>query len=272
VLMVGTGEYTTGIVAGNKQSQSDKRLGVVGLVCFELRRMGRVNRLCMVGTSGTKYPTIREHFAQNIQKRYNNLDVSFESFPADHVASDPLAYVAALGTMHEGDICIIFTPDDTHYPIARVALLAGLHVLVTKPLVHTLAQHRELVELAAERNLLLGTEVHKRWDPCYADARHRIRKLALYVFCDYKACLNRLITGELAPLSFFSAFMSQPVFQLDTFRSWAGKSSDISYYLNRFVGPLLSNNSNCIEFLSFSTATTWIISLGQWRDWHDLSL
>ena len=26
--------------------------------------------------------------------------------------------------------------------------------------------------------------------------------------------------------------MSQPKFQLDTFRSWAGISSDISYYLN----------------------------------------
>jgi D-galacturonate reductase len=26
--------------------------------------------------------------------------------------------------------------------------------------------------------------------------------------------------------------MSQPKFQLDTFRAWAGKSSDISYYLN----------------------------------------
>ncbi len=50
VLMVGTGEYTTGIVAGAQQSKSDKRLGVVALVCFELRRLGRVGRLAMVGT------------------------------------------------------------------------------------------------------------------------------------------------------------------------------------------------------------------------------
>ncbi len=69
--------------------------------------------------------------------------------------------------------------------------------------VHTLAQHAELVALADKHGLVLGTEVHKRWDPCYADARHRMR-------------------SELLPLSFFSAFMSQPVFQLDTFRSWAG--------------------------------------------------
>lgn len=31
---------------------------------------------------------------------------------------------------------------------------------------------------------------------------------------------------------YFSSYMSQPKFQLETFRAWAGKSSDISYYLN----------------------------------------
>jgi D-galacturonate reductase len=66
---------------------------------------------------------------------------------------------------------------------------------------------------AARRNgVLVAMEVHKRWDPIYADARDRIRQL-----------------GE---FSFFTSFMSQPKYQLETFRSWAGKSSDISYYLN----------------------------------------
>jgi D-galacturonate reductase len=69
-----------------------------------------------------------------------------------------------------------------------------------------------LAEAAARHRVLVAMEVHKRWDPIYADARDRIRRL-----------------GE---FSFFSAYMSQPKSQLDTFRSWAGKSSDISYYLN----------------------------------------
>jgi D-galacturonate reductase len=55
-------------------------------------------------------------------------------------------------------------------------------------------------------------EVHKRWDPIYVDARDRIRGL-----------------GE---FSFFQSYMSQPKSQLETFRHWAGRSSDISYYLN----------------------------------------
>ena len=55
-------------------------------------------------------------------------------------------------------------------------------------------------------------EVHKRWDPMYSDARDRIQSLG--------------------PFSYMNAFMSQPKFQLETFKAWAGKSSDISYYLN----------------------------------------
>lgn len=37
---------------------------------------------------------------------------------------------------------------------------------------------------------------------------------------------------ELGDFSYFSSYMSQPKSQLETFRAWAGKSSDISYYLN----------------------------------------
>jgi D-galacturonate reductase len=36
----------------------------------------------------------------------------------------------------------------------------------------------------------------------------------------------------LGNFNYLYAYMSQPKFQLDTFRAWAGKSSDISYYLN----------------------------------------
>lgn len=58
VLMVGTGEYTTGFV-GTGASGSDKKVGVVGLTMFDLRRRGKVGKLSMVGTSGGKYPAIR---------------------------------------------------------------------------------------------------------------------------------------------------------------------------------------------------------------------
>jgi D-galacturonate reductase len=60
VCMVGTGEYTTGFVGGGA-SGSDKKVGVVGLTLFDLRRRGKVGNLSMVGTSGNKFLAIREY-------------------------------------------------------------------------------------------------------------------------------------------------------------------------------------------------------------------
>jgi D-galacturonate reductase len=41
-------------------SGSDKKVGVVGLSLFDLRRRGKVGKLSMVGTSGSKFPAISE--------------------------------------------------------------------------------------------------------------------------------------------------------------------------------------------------------------------
>jgi D-galacturonate reductase len=40
------------------------------------------------------------------------------------------------------------------------------------------------------------------------------------------------MASKLGDFQFFQSFMSQPKFQLETFKFWAGVSSDISYYLN----------------------------------------
>ena len=68
-----------------------------------------------------------------------------------------------------GDVVSIFTPDDSHFSMTCAALEAGCRVMVAKPLVLTLAEHHKSVELAREKNRLLLVEVHKRFDPIYAD-------------------------------------------------------------------------------------------------------
>jgi len=87
-----------------------------------------------------------------------------------------------------------------------------MHVLVTKPATKLLSHHQELIDLAEKNGVACWVEHHKRYDPAYADAKLRAKNL-----------------GE---FNFFSAWMSQPKNQLETFRAWAGKDSDISYYLS----------------------------------------
>jgi D-galacturonate reductase len=50
VLMVGTGEYTTGYVGGTA-ADSDKGSGVVALTMFDLRRREKVDRVGMCGVN-----------------------------------------------------------------------------------------------------------------------------------------------------------------------------------------------------------------------------
>ncbi|CDH51341.1 d-galacturonic acid reductase [Lichtheimia corymbifera JMRC:FSU:9682] len=211
VLMVGTGEYTTGFVH-NAASTSDKKVGVIALTMFDLRRRGKVDKVSIVGTNGKKFGMIREHLDKNIGQVYN-MDTSLQhTCPADDTI-DPDAYKTAIDQyMSPGDAITVFTPDPTHYSIALYAIERGLHVLLTKPAVKILDHHQHLIAEAEKRGVVVMVEHHKRFDPVYGDARAKIQKL-----------------GE---FNYYYAYMSQRKQQLDTFRNWAGKESDISYYLN----------------------------------------
>jgi predicted dehydrogenase len=58
-------------------------------------------------------------------------------------------------THKDVDAVAVVTPLSTHYAIVKEALLAGLHVLVEKPLAATAAQCEELIALAKERHRTL---------------------------------------------------------------------------------------------------------------------
>ncbi|KAH9982527.1 hypothetical protein BGW80DRAFT_30204 [Lactifluus volemus] len=81
--MCGTGEYTTGWT-GSGASTSDKKIGVVALTLFDLRRRGKVDKLGMVGVNGNKFPAIRAYLQENVGQVYKDLDISFHSFPGDN--------------------------------------------------------------------------------------------------------------------------------------------------------------------------------------------
>lgn len=210
VLCCGVGEYTTGYIPGSTAAP-DKSKGVVGIVLFDLKRRGKIESIGMVGVNGTKIPDIKNHLDNSIGKCYKDMDTTIDAWPKDNII-DPFAYREAIDSLNPKDAVIIFTPDDTHYDIAMYAIKKGLHVLLTKPAVKTIQHHIELEMEASKNGVLVQIEFHKRWDPIYSDARERMRALGDF--------------------SYFWSYMSQPRRQLNTFKSWAGKSSDISYYLN----------------------------------------
>jgi D-galacturonate reductase len=167
--------------------------------------------LCDV--SGSRVKAARETMAAKIGGVYKDMDLTMTTLPADDVDFDPDAFKDAIAHMKRGDVVTIFTPDDTHFKIVMACIEAGLHVLCAKPIVKRLEDHTRLAEAAKAHGVLVAVEYHKRFDPIYVDARDRVR-------------------AQLGKFSYFSSTMTQPKVQLDTFAGWAGKSSDISYYLN----------------------------------------
>jgi predicted dehydrogenase len=69
-----------------------------------------------------------------------------------------------VATHPEVDLLIIASPNESHYPLAALALNAGKHVVIDKPFTVKLADARSLVQLAEEQGLLLSVFHNRRWD------------------------------------------------------------------------------------------------------------
>jgi D-galacturonate reductase len=220
-LIIGIGEYVTGL-SGEKKADSDKSIGVVALALFDMRERGLINSVKLCGRDSSRFKLIEDNFNTNMKALYPNLDTSFEQFPKNEKSNE--AYKDAIDSLKEGSIVFVFTPDDTHFKITQYALEKKMHVQVAKPLVKTFNEHQILNQIAQKNSLLCMLEVHKRYDPIYADARDKIQSFGGF--------------------SYYNSYMSQPLHQLDTFSSWAGISSDISYYLN----------SHHVDFLLWATS------------------
>ena len=94
-------------------------------------------------------------------------DVTVHATPAELIARADI------------DLVVIATPNDTHHPLARAALLAGRNVVIDKPFTVALDDARELVQLARKRRLLLSVFHNRRWDGDFLTLRRLVADGAL---------------------------------------------------------------------------------------------
>ncbi|MGH7794010.1 MAG: Gfo/Idh/MocA family protein [Candidatus Binatia bacterium] len=106
---------------------------------------------------------------------------------------------------------VIATPVHTHYALVKEALLAGKHVLVTKPITENLAQAQELVDLADKMKLVLQVDHTFIYHPA-------VEKLK-----------DIVVRGELGELYYFdSVRINLGLFQSDVSVLWDLAPHDIS--------------------------------------------
>src|SRR5271165_3666083 len=88
-------------------------------------------------------------------------------------------------------LCVVATPNDSHFSYAKACLEAGRHVVVDKPLTPTMAEAEQLVRLAAERNRLITVYQDRRWDGAFETVEQLVSSGTLGTVAEYEVRFDR---------------------------------------------------------------------------------
>lgn len=91
----------------------------------------------------------------------------------------------------EIDLVIITTPNQTHYEYTKLALNAGKHVLIEKPLVETCKKAQELDRLSKDKGVQLYVFQNRRWDSAVSTARELLKQNILGEIVDCEIRFDR---------------------------------------------------------------------------------
>lgn len=88
-------------------------------------------------------------------------------------------------------LCVVATPNDSHFALAQACLLAGRDVVVDKPLAPTWEECQELAQLAAQHGRLLTVYQNRRWDGDFRTVAEIVHAGTLGEVVEYEARFDR---------------------------------------------------------------------------------
>jgi predicted dehydrogenase len=95
----------------------------------------------------------------------------------------------------EVDLVVVATPNRSHVAMARLAVAAGLPVVVDKPLAATSAEGREVVEEAQLRGVPLTVFQNRRWDGDFLTVRRLLDEGVLGTVLRFESRFDRWRPG-----------------------------------------------------------------------------
>jgi len=91
----------------------------------------------------------------------------------------------------EIQLCVIATPNDSHFELVKSCLLAGRDVVVDKPFATTLKEAEDLVRLARERGRLITVYQDRRWDGDFFTVKKLVASRRLGKIAEYECRFDR---------------------------------------------------------------------------------
>jgi predicted dehydrogenase/nucleoside-diphosphate-sugar epimerase len=127
-----------------------------------------------------------------------------ESFASRWTVPAIFPSLDAMLASHAVDAVHLLVPPDQHYPLARIALDAGVHVFLEKPMCTSVSEADELMQLAKTKGLHLGVNHNFLFSAAYQKLRNIVK------------------SGTLGPLSHLHLgyLFEMPQIRLGPFDTW----------------------------------------------------
>jgi scyllo-inositol 2-dehydrogenase (NADP+) len=137
-------------------------------------------------------------------------DEAGKDWPGAAIVASPEALCARADV----DVVVVVTPDALHAAHARLALEAGKHVVVDKPITLASSQARALADLADARGLIASCYQNRRWDSDFLTLRELFADGALGDIKFYEARWDRWRAAPRNDWHDDSAYASGEIFGL----------------------------------------------------------
>ena len=148
----------------------------VGLIGFGLA--GQAFHAPVIrGVAGMELACILERHGAKAQEKYPEVRVART---LDEMLSD-----------HAIKLCVVATPNDSHFSYTKACLEAGRDVVVDKPFAPTLGEAEQLVRLAADRRRLVTVYQDRRWDGDFQTVKRLLNSGAVGAVAEYEARFDR---------------------------------------------------------------------------------
>jgi myo-inositol 2-dehydrogenase/D-chiro-inositol 1-dehydrogenase len=140
------------------------RVGLIG--CGEVCEHKHMPALRQIdGAQVTAVADVNERRARHVASR----------FGIDHVFADPSSLIRS----GAADVIGVLVPPAAHVEVASMAIEAGCHVLIEKPIALTIVDADALVDLADRHDLRILMGLHMRWHRLIRRAREYVQSGAL---------------------------------------------------------------------------------------------
>ncbi len=144
---------------------------------YQLQRLGTIGGIAVCARRAETLDALEQN--QQIRR----------AFPGHAFLRVLEPYTDMLAKMSPRSIAMVALPDQLHFDAVMMALRAGHHVMVVKPLVLKASESVEIEIEARVRGLVVGIEYHKRFDDRSLVARLRYREGRFGEFRLGTACL-----------------------------------------------------------------------------------